>query len=78
MKRRANLTTLDEMEAIRRAYRIEATATRFEDMQDECDGLRGDLVDAGEIMLRAVEGCPDALEDMRTFLTRSNRNIASR
>jgi hypothetical protein len=46
-------------------------------MQDECDGLRNDLVDAGEIMLRAIEGCPDALDDMKTFLTRPHRNVAS-
>jgi hypothetical protein len=77
MKRRPTLTTLDEMEAIRRAYRIDELATILEDMRDERDGLRGDLVDAGELMLRAVEGCPDALDDMKSFLIRPHRNIAS-
>ncbi len=74
MKRKPTLTTLDEMEALRRAYRIEELATMFEDMQDERDGLRGDLTTASVIMLRAIEGNPTALEDMRAFLTRVSRN----
>jgi hypothetical protein len=70
MKKHPNL---DRMEEIRSEYRAEATAAGFEDVQEECDGLRGDLIDAGEIMLRAVEGDPDAVDDMRTFLTRSRQ-----
>ena len=66
--------TLTEMEAVRRAYRMDAAADHLEAVQRERDGLRADLVAAGSLMLRSIEGRPHAVRDMKAFLTRSNRH----
>jgi hypothetical protein len=74
---RMRIPDLGQMTAIRRDYRIDQIAAKIEKDQGERDGLRGDLMEAGAIMIRAIELHPDALGDMAAFLSRSNMNYVN-